>query len=183
MKTRIATVLIFLTLVSLCHAGADDPLFALDGGCVCVTTLIAIVARRQLDEVQKMVRVVPAGLGGTFTWTQHCCGLTGYGNQFWWAHERPCWCGGCYASGWYSYEGYALECTGGYCGCPYYDDDDPYESEEDDGPYAAGAYKQVFDISANGTVKITKHDHWIERNTNEVIRLDGVEVHDGGHRR
>jgi hypothetical protein len=86
-----------------------------------------------------MMRVVPAGLGGTFTWTQHCCGLTGYGNQFWWALERPCWCGGCYASGWYSYEGYALECTGGYCGCPYYDDDDPYESEEDDGPYAAGA--------------------------------------------
>ena len=48
---------------------------------------------------------------------------------------------------------------------------------------SAGAYKQVFNISANGTVKITKHDHWIERNTNDVIRLDGVEVHDGGHRR
>ena len=86
-----------------------------------------------------MMRVVPSGLGGAFEWTQHCCAITGYGNQFWWAHERPCWCGGCYASGWYSYEGYALECTGGYCGCPHYDDDDPYESEEDDGPYAAGA--------------------------------------------
>lgn len=32
---------------------------ALGGGCVCVTTLIAIAARRQLDEVQKMVRRLP----------------------------------------------------------------------------------------------------------------------------
>ena len=86
-----------------------------------------------------MMRVVPAGLGGTFTWTQHCCGLTGYGNQFWWAHERYCSCGGCYAYGYYSYEGYEKECTGGHCCCPRYDDDDPYEPQEDDGPYAAGA--------------------------------------------
>ena len=86
-----------------------------------------------------MMRVVPAGLGGTFTWTQHCCTITGYGNQFWWAHERYCYCGGCYAHGWYSYEGYALWCEGGHCCCPRYDDDDPYEPQEDDGPYAAGA--------------------------------------------
>ena len=32
MKTRIASVLIFLTLVCSCHAGADDPLFALTNG-------------------------------------------------------------------------------------------------------------------------------------------------------
>ena len=86
-----------------------------------------------------MMRVVPSGLGGTFTWTQHCCTITGYGNQFWWAHERYCYCGGCYAYGYYSYEGYEKECTGGHCGCPRYDDDDPYEPQEDDGPYAAGA--------------------------------------------
>ena len=101
-----------------------------------------------------MMRVVPSGLGGTFTWTQHCCTITGYGNQFWWAHERYCYCGGCYAYGYYSYEGYEKECTGGHCGCPYYDDE-----------------------------SITKHSHCIDRNTNDVIRLDGVEVHDGGHRR
>ena len=86
-----------------------------------------------------MMRVIPSGLGGTFAWTQHCCGLTGYGNQFWWAHERYCYCAGCYACGWYSYEGYALWCEGGHCCCPRYDDDDPYEPQEDDGPYAAGA--------------------------------------------
>ena len=28
---------------------------------------------------------------------------------------------------------------GGHCCCPRYDDDDPYEPQEDDGPYAAGA--------------------------------------------
>ena len=86
-----------------------------------------------------MMRVAPSGLGGTFTWTQHCCGLTGYGNQFWWAHERYCYCAGCYACGFYSYEGYEKECTGGHCCCPRYDDDDPYEPQEDDGPYASGA--------------------------------------------
>ena len=30
-------------------------------------------------------------------------------------------------------------CEGGHCCCPRYDDDDPYEPQEDDGPYAAGA--------------------------------------------
>ena len=30
-------------------------------------------------------------------------------------------------------------CEGGHCCCPRYDDDDPYELQEDDGPYAAGA--------------------------------------------
>ena len=46
-----------------------------------------------------------------------------------------------------------------------------------------GAYKQVFDITADGTVTVTKHQHWIDRNTNDVIRLDGEMVHDGEHRR
>ena len=43
------------------------------------------------------------------------------------------------------------------------------------------AYQQVFEITESGTVKVTKHQHWIERTTNDVIRLDGVTVHDGDH--
>ena len=43
------------------------------------------------------------------------------------------------------------------------------------------AYQQVFEITESGTVKVAKHQHWIERTTNDVIRLDGVTVHDGNH--
>ena len=42
-------------------------------------------------------------------------------------------------------------------------------------------YQQVFEISEEGLVSITKHSHCIDRNTNDVIRLDGVMVHDGSH--
>ena len=85
------------------------------------------------------MRVIPACLGGTFVWTNSCCPITGSGVEFWYAHCGSCGCGGCYASGEYRYQGYCLSCTGGWCDCPYNDDDDPYGSEEDDGPYASGA--------------------------------------------
>jgi len=38
-----------------------------------------------------------------------------------------------------TYEGYSLDCEGGYCDCPHYCADDPYGTHEDDGPYAASA--------------------------------------------
>lgn len=86
-----------------------------------------------------MMRISPANLGGIFEWTQCCCPITGYGNRFWYAHTGLCACGGCYAEGFYNYEGYSLSCEGGYCGCPWCDTGDPYETHEDDGPHAASA--------------------------------------------
>jgi len=44
---------------------------------------------------------------------------------------------------------------------------------------AEDAYQQVFDINADGTVRVTKHQHWIDRTTNAVIRLDGSIIHQG----
>ena len=44
-----------------------------------------------------------------------------------------------------------------------------------------GAYQQLFNMSAEGTVKVTKHGHWVDRTTNDVIRLDGIVVHTGNH--
>lgn len=43
------------------------------------------------------------------------------------------------------------------------------------------AYMQAFEMSGSGTVKVTKHGHWISRSTNDVIRLDGRQVHGGVH--
>ena len=43
------------------------------------------------------------------------------------------------------------------------------------------AYQQRFDISSAGTVRVTKHQHWVERTTDDVIRLDGDIVHWGIH--
>ena len=43
------------------------------------------------------------------------------------------------------------------------------------------AYLQTFEMSGDGVVKVTKHGHWISRSTNDVIRLDGRQVHGGEH--
>lgn len=39
----------------------------------------------------------------------------------------------------------------------------------------------MYDITAEGSVTIAKHGHVIERLTNDVIRLDGRQVHGGWH--
>ena len=46
---------------------------------------------------------------------------------------------------------------------------------------AEDAYLQEFNMTSEGTVKVTKHEHWVDRTTNDVIRLDGVVVHTGSH--
>ena len=81
------------------------------------------------------MHVSPA-VGGTFEWTNTCCTITSRGDSFWFACGGECSCSGCYASGWLVYEGYALPCLGGFCGCPH-EDDEP-QTEEDDQPRAAG---------------------------------------------
>ena len=46
---------------------------------------------------------------------------------------------------------------------------------------AEDAYLQEFNMTSEGTVKVTKHEHWVDRTTNDVIRLDGIVVHTGSH--
>lgn len=41
---------------------------------------------------------------------------------------------------------------------------------------ASESYLQIFTMTENGTVTISKFDHGISRTTNDVIRLDGVIV-------
>ena len=81
--------------------------------------------------------VEPSGLGGSFSWTGACCPLTGSGDSFWFACSGGCPCGGCEAAGIYDYEGYALRCEGGGCGCPR--GDERYVTRIDDAPCAASA--------------------------------------------
>lgn len=75
-------------------------------------------------------------VGGVFDWTNSCCAVTSRGNRFWFACGAHCSCDGCIASGCLRYEGYALPCVGGSCGCPRVDDDLP--TEADDQSHAAG---------------------------------------------
>ena len=43
------------------------------------------------------------------------------------------------------------------------------------------AYLQVFNMTECGTARVSKHGHWASRTTNDMIRLDGRVVHEGGH--
>ena len=77
--------------------------------------------------------VWPTCLGGSFTWTNCCCSISGGGNHFSYNCNGGCGCGGCSADGYYCYEGYRIGCSGGWCGCGGYDDpDDPHDDDPDD---------------------------------------------------
>ena len=83
--------------------------------------------------------VSPSGLGGNFAWTNSCCSVSGSGYYFSYNCNDDCHCGGCAASGYYSYEGYRVPSWGGSCGCSYEDDpDDPHEDDPDEPPPPAG---------------------------------------------
>ena len=77
--------------------------------------------------------VSPSGLGGGFAWTNCCCSVSGSGYYFSYNCNADCSCGGCAATGYFSYEGYRLSASGGSCGCgspeephdPHDDPDDP----------------------------------------------------------
>ena len=58
--------------------------------------------------------------------------------MFTYSCNDACHCGGCFAAGYYGYEGYSLPAYGGWCGCSGAYDPSP-EQGDDDGPYAAGA--------------------------------------------
>lgn len=78
---------------------------------------------------------VHPNVGGVFDWTNSCCSITSSGNRFWFACGGRCSCSGCFAVGRLVYEGYALPCVGGICGCPHADDD--LLTEVDDQPHVA----------------------------------------------
>jgi len=119
--------------------GRSDPSVEVDGSGTGDLTVVWPVDIYALEGNGNgfMMRVSPANLDGAFTWTQCCCPITGYGNRFWYAHTGYCICWGCFALGNYTYEGYSLDCEGGYCDCPHCCD--PHGTHEDDGPYAGGA--------------------------------------------
>ena len=78
--------------------------------------------------------VEPEGLGGAFTWTNSCCSVGGSGMHFSYSCGGFCLCGGCGASGFYSYEGYCMGCSGGWCGCSWFDDEDQRGEDDPDDP-------------------------------------------------
>ena len=79
--------------------------------------------------------VWPTCLGGSFTWTNCCCSISGGGNHFSYNCNGGCGCGGCSADGYYCYEGCRIGCSGGWCGCGGYDDpDEPHDDDPDDPP-------------------------------------------------
>ena len=83
--------------------------------------------------------VWPDYLGGGFAWTNSCCSINSLGGgTFSYSCNDACHCGGCFATGYYGYEGYRLPADGGWCGCEG-EYDPPPEGEEDDGPHAPGA--------------------------------------------
>ena len=78
--------------------------------------------------------VSPSGLGGEFSWTNSCCAVYGSGMHFSYGCDGFCLCGGCSARGYYGYEGYRIGCSGGSCGCSWYDDDDRHGEDDPDDP-------------------------------------------------
>ena len=87
---------------------------------------------------QFAMSVWPDCLGGGFTWTNSCCSISSSGGVFTYACSDACHCGGCFAIGYYGYEGYSLPAYGGWCGCAGAYDSSP-EQGDDDGPHGAGA--------------------------------------------
>ncbi|MGN0833347.1 MAG: hypothetical protein ACI4RD_06830 [Kiritimatiellia bacterium] len=71
------------------------------------------------------MRVVPSGLGGSFTWTNCCCSISGSGYAYSYNCGEDCTCGGCAALGYFAYEGYRLPAYGGSCGCGSQGEDEP----------------------------------------------------------
>ena len=77
-------------------------------------------------------------VGGVFDWTNSCCAVVSRGDRFVFGCGGQCSCVGCFALGRLVYEGYAIPCVGGSCGCWYTHDEDDPSTEPDDQPHAAG---------------------------------------------
>ena len=61
--------------------------------------------------------VSPFWLGGIFEWTDSCCTIFGDDLVFRYGCNGNCGCSGCYAAGYYVYEGYRVAVSGCWCGC------------------------------------------------------------------
>ena len=113
--------------------------------------------------------VWPDCLGGGFTWTNSCCSIFSSGGVFTYSCNDACHCTGCAARGYYAYEGYCLPADGCGCGCSSDGEYDERPSEEDDGPYAAGAFA-TFSKSAvifeDGYWNTPTN--WIERQSTQI---------------
>ena len=92
--------------------------------------------------------VSPSGLGGEFSWTNSCCAVYGSGMHFSYGCDGFCLCGGCSARGYYGYEGYRIGCSGGSCGCSWYDDDDRHGEDDPDDPEPTPSISVCFDDDA-----------------------------------
>ena len=92
--------------------------------------------------------VSPSGLGGEFSWTNSCCAVYGGGLHFSYGCDGFCLCGGCSARGYYGYEGYRIGCSGGSCGCSWYDDDDRHGEDDPDDPEPTPGVSVSFSKSA-----------------------------------
>ena len=95
-----------------------------------------------------MMHVVPNCLGGEFSWTNSCCAVSGSGVHFSYGCDGFCLCGGCSARGYYGYEGYRIGCSGGSCGCSWYDDDDRRGEDDPDDPEPTPGVSVSFSKSA-----------------------------------
>lgn len=92
--------------------------------------------------------VSPSGLGGEFSWTNSCCAVSGSGLHFSYGCDGFCLCGGCSARGYYGYEGYRIGCSGGSCGCSWYDDDDRHGEDDPEDPEPTPSISVGFDDDA-----------------------------------
>ena len=107
------------------------------------------------------MHVSPLGLGGSFAWTDGCCSISGSGSHFVFDCDEDCSCNGCYATGFFSYEGYHLPVEGDSCGCGAEEDDDD-EMYPDEPLSAVG-------VSASFSKKVIFLENEYANTTNEVV--------------
>ena len=114
--------------------------------------------------------VRPNDLGGDFFWTNVCCRIVRTEDDTFSFVCNRCGCGGCYADGYYGYEGYRLAVWGGrcFCGagenepldgaglavprCVFLNNDNARETEEDDLRAISIALPSLDYRSESGTV-------------------------------
>ena len=103
------------------------------------SSLLLLPSRRGQPPRTFTMQVVPAGLGGAFTWTNVCCRISGNGYTFSITCGDSCACGGCSATGYLEYEGYRLPAYGGFCGCSGSVDHPGDDQDPDKDPPLPGA--------------------------------------------
>ena len=108
------------------------------------------------------MHVSPLGLGGSFAWTDGCCSISGSGSHFVFDCDEDCSCNGCYATGFFSYEGYHLPVEGDSCGCGVEEEDDDDTDDPYDPLLAVG-------VSASFSKRVIFLEDEYANTTNEVV--------------